>query len=942
MNMKKTKIAVLFLSVALCMCLAVSLAVFPGFAETEWLGAYTSVNEELDSRDAGESTEMSLQDDSLRTFEYGFRIPTFDEDGNITSYMGGGTIDNFSPPAQRGTGITVAENTAKLKLKTIGSGSGSARYRYAYPVELNGLVVENNFSELQSDDHIALTFSKNYNAFRHATAQVNGITLIYYVEAGGDYIKINYGRNNATVLTEDSEGVGFTDVALTTVPGEEESYSVRTEFTETDTTITVTVSNGGSKGSSVTKTFNKTQVDGLEDESGRTWINISSINDSRGGDDNGYYTYFTMRVTDDLRKEYEEETLAPFKAALEEYSAEKINEATISSIEDVDAWLAKKDAVQAFSSSDLRISDRYALEPDAAIAEADAALKAKAGDVVAEYVDGLISDLKTTLAVCDSDTQFTTIRSMDAYEELMAEYESVYTAVTVAYASVNGGTPDTDYLTTAKNNLDRLYVHIRICTLEDMPLTNAAEIAEAKQAYAALNTDEFKAEIGSLVTTDEIKNALLDRLAAYADTLTEAEEGQDASDLVNVAISNYENADISDLDKIYEALDLRGLIQDYSELPEAEEFAARVAEKDAAVQVAAWGLIEDRVSTIETLAADGVESYREKAAMNKAIAAISERDLLAGEAVTLDEEDMTRYEKAVSDGETLVAAFEKQLSDNHVRTQDINAESGDDMLGDVEFTDKGLLYTFTGDQQQLMYTQAQDIYEGVTISFSVKQWAFLTGDGSGYTSNNAWVYFSDTPDSNRSHLGAISLMFWNQVSSSYVKTYYNSDLEVVQETMSTFAEDDGSYVDVMLKANDDRSRFEVSVNYKSADGTVLETCIIYMSYTDEYDASTFAGGVYVGVACFMTHAVGELYNEWYIRSIGETVFFDESTDPGTDPDDDNDPTDPGTDSDENKDPDEPGSGCSSAIGAGTAAAGALIVLAAVVSALLIRRRKEDR
>lgn len=936
--MRKTRLAAV-LTALLCVCLAAALCVSSIAADETWLGAYTSANEELNAREYGESTEMNAESDSLRTFEYGFRSPTFDDDGNITSYMGGGTIGGFTPLPTRGTGITVAENTAKLKLKTIGSGSGGARYRYAYPVELNGMIVENNFSELQTDDHIAITFSKNYETFRHSTATPNGITLIYYTEAGGDYIKVNFGRNNATSLTEDYQGQGFTDIALPTNPDEEESYSVRTVFTEAEDTVTITVSNGGTAGAEYSLTFNKTQIDGLKDDAGRTWINLSSLNDSRGNDSNDYCSIFTMRVTDSLRLAYEAETLNPFKAALGEYTAEKIEAASFADIQDVNEWLAKKDAVYALDISGLRISDRVVLDPETVIAEADAALKEKAGAIVQQYVDGLTAELKETMAIADSDTQFTTIRDLETYNELKEEFDTVYRAATVTYADVNAATPDTAYFGQVQANLARLSAHVRICEVEDLPLGTAAEIAAAKQAYAALNTDAFRAEIQALNTASEIKEAMLARLDAYAETLADAEAGQDPSELADAAITDYENAVLTDLDQVYSALALRKLIPDYSSLPQAAEFAARVEEKDTAVQDAAWSFLEERVARIETLVQAGVNSYSEKATLNKAVAAISSRDLLEGQDVVLSAENTARYEKAVSDADELIQAYEKLLSDNHIKTMDINANVSDDLLGDVAFTDKGLLYTFTGDQQQLIYTQAQDIYAGVKVSFSVKQWAFLTGDGSGYTSNNAWIYFSDTPDGNRSTEGAISLMFWNQVASSYVKTYFNTDLEVVQQTMTTFGEDDGSYVDVVLKANDDRKRFEISVTYNDAKGEAIDSLVFYMEYTDAYSGETYADGVYVGVACFMTNAVGELYNEWYIRSIGDTNYL-QSEEPSQ-PDDGDDDEDKDNTGDNNDGQEEDkGTGCSSSVSLAATAAGAIALLS-VGAVLMVCRKKRD-
>lgn len=955
---KSRKFAALLLVCLLALALAFAFGV-PAFAATstsgesssslsDWLDDYSEFDEELLAKDRSwNGSEMNPADDSVRTFDYGVRIPTIGDNGEFTSYLGGNSIDAYTPGAYIGNGMTVDENTAKLALKSIHSSSGSARFRYAYPVELDGLTVDHNFADLATNDHICIIYSGNYNSFRHSTAVARGLTLTYYDDpTAPGYIKINFGLSNTAVLN------GMDDIALPVDDSIPESYSVKTIFDETDSQLIVTVANGGANGQMYTVTIDKSELGSggdpmLEDEAGRTWINLTVFNDTTGDDISDTYALFTMRVTDSLRTAYESETLNPLTTAMAAYTAEGIEGAAIEDIGDVDEWVAKRDAVTAAYTTGLRISDRAYYAPDTAIANANAALQTKAGTVVDAYLTSEISALRTSFEEADGDTTYTQV-TQQQYGELSAAFAAIEEKVNTTYAGLYTGSLDTAYLATAEESLERVDLSLAIAALEGMPLTSPTEVTAAREAYNQ-QAAGLTARIEALSYESSVKDVLTSRLTAVDTNIQLAEGTLDPADLADSQIKNYEAAASAaeTLDDIYSALALRALISDYSSLDGAAAFAARVETADGTLAALAWALVEERVETIETLSAAGVNSYSEKAALSSAIAAISDRDLLADTAISLAEANKTRFEEAVTVAEDLIEAWQTKLAGYHVNLQNQAGtqtdSTSDSLTNDVELTDDGLLYTFTGDQSAIMFNEGYDIYEGITMTFSVRDWAFLTNDGSGYTSNNVWLYWTNNPSNNRGQ-SSISIMFWNYVGTSDVKVYYETDTEENMYQMSTFGEDDGSYVVVRFSVNTDRHRYEINVDYYSEDGSLLDTLVGYLSYTegDTHDPANLfpEGKAYMGIACYMTHQVGTLNNELYIRSVGDTDFTVSGGDPtdpenpGTDPEN---PENPGTD------PEEPTeNGLTPGAIAGIVIACVVVVAAVIVAVVLVKRKNNKK
>lgn len=864
---------------------------------TGLLSDYKEFNAELNAKAADSDTEMNGMSDSARTFDFGFRVPSYNDDGTVADYMGGETIGSFSPGAYRGTGLTVDENTTKLRLKTIASGSGMARYRYAYPVKLNGLTVDYNFSELVSGDHLCVTFSGNYDAFRHTTSKAYGITLTYYVDAS-DFIFINFGRSNTSSLT----GNGG-DVALVTdkTEGEEESFSVRTTFEETDSQLIITVANGGTQGKAYRTTVDKSDLYDSEqntdlcDKDGNSWINLGVFNDSNGANDNNdVFCKFVIRIRDENRTAYEASTLNALKSAMTAYTAEAIEAAQISDISAVDEWVERRDAVGAASGGELRISDAYLYSPETEIAAANTALKQKCGEIVDGYLGTQIDELATAMTTADGD-DYTTITDKSVYEELYAKYTQVHDAYNVTYAGLTTSDFDAQYIRTAKGSLDRLSVHLDIYALEQASLDTATDIVAARFAY-----NESKSNINSRISTlqygSEIKTALQERLDAAGERIREAEENADPSELVGAAVSAYESKtdEAANIDDIYAALSRRALI------PQSDEFTSRIEVADNKLSDLAWELVRSRVETIETLGSAGVDSYAKKAALGKAVKAVSDRDLLTGAAVTLKAEHKARYDSAVKAAQDGIAAWQAKLAEYNLALKSRGGDTdsaSDELSGDVTFSDNGLDYKFTGDQSALVFKKGYDIFGGIEVTFSVKQWAYLMNDGKGYSSNNTWIYFTNDPTKNRGDYGSVAVMFWNMVSSSDVKVYFETDVEEDSQHITTFGEDDGSYVTVTFKANGDRRRYEMSVNYYAENGELKDGSISYLSYTN---GSIYAPAVlfpeskaYVGIAGYMTNQVGNLYNEWSIRKVGDTEFASvkEPDDEGNNPGGDKNPAD---------------------------------------------------
>lgn len=914
--MKKRKLGILSMILLLCIALSLGTAAV-AFADTfEPLGTYDdAVIGESNSHEA----EFNIADYSKKRTDFGIRVPGSDA-------LNGDPMDGYNPGSNGGNignGVTVAENTAKLRMVY---GGGGARFRYGYAVNLADTVIRLNICDLQDlNGHINLTISKNPNAVSHAALQYDGVTVIIYKDSPNKFQAtiLSAKNRNAVKNVEGQDIAPFTfnvdESDLSTL-----AFEVATSY-DADS-VDIKVSN---KTQSTTFSLPIDLKEQLATDQAQTYIGLNCFSNGEANDNINAFMTYTIQINDSYRTAYENEVLNPFKAKLAEFTAEKINAATISTIEDVNAWIAKRDAVTNEGIASLRYSDRYLLQPNTVVNEANVALKAKAGAAVKTYLDGEVATFKTTFATAQSDTEYKTITTRAAQSALQAAYDKLNNEVNVKYAALNSA--DETELAAYRSALDaaakalaRLDVHLDIYDVEHMDMSDADAIVAAKAAYAAINTDDFKATINDLATTDAVKNDLKARLAAIDTAIQDAEASLNAEDVVDKQIKNYEDAPITTIAEMRAALEVRKLINDYSTLDGKEAFAARVAAKDKAIEDAAYAIIKVSVDEVTAKSAGEIDTYQKMNALSGAIGAVTDTDLLS----TAKQGEVADILDAASDK---VTAFKDTMKNKKLALGSFNGT--DSVKADLQFTDKGVKFTFTGEQDNLIFLEKQDITKGVSVVFSVEQWAYLNNDGQGYNGNNSYLFFTPTAEYNgkqvnRNVPGALTIMYWNVVSSSFAKAYYMNDEQLTQDDMDTFGENDGSYVKVTLTLNSAKSRYEIETSQYNANDELLSSVFSYVNFQGTLDENTYKDGVYVSLSGHMDHK-GDLANIWYLHSVGETSFVKEEG--GVTPP-------PGPDDNDDKDTGR-GCSCGGSMGFAAGSLGLLGLVCLAMIPMLVRKRR---
>ncbi len=934
---QRTKTAVTAILAALLILCGAVFLVRPAFAENTLvkLDSYDgfSIPENLDH-----SAEYSLT--AGKRLDYGIRVPAFDAAGNITNVLGGDPISHPGANGGKvGNGVNVDYGVAKLSMVYAG---GGARFRYGYGVDLKNTNINLNMLDMGGiNGHLNLTFSSSYNALQHPQVNEKGISLIIYQDsptafqsalltahnsAPVDGLQSTNENNNVMNFTVSADDPGSYCFSIYTWQNEDGSWGIQVLHQSGQITYTVPAS------------YTSELVIGADDpdyaraDKGHTNLAIN-VSDPDWNDNIGIFLTYVIEVNDTFRTQYEADILNPVRTALESY-LEVLDETEITSIEEVDEWLQKRAAIDMTKAAQLRIADRDVMQLEANLAAADAKVKELAGGTVNTYVTGRIQELQTSFAALAGEgyASLTDREGAAVYETL---YAAVNTEVTATYASVISATEEeaasySAALTEAADLLAVVDAHLDIYEVEHLDMSDAEKIVAAKAAYALINTEEFRAGIAALGADESIKTALTDRLDGIADIIAEAESELDPAAIIDNQIANYEAAPLSSIEEIRAALALKALIGDYSGLEEAAAFEARIAAKDAAVEEAAWTLIQPAVTEVEELTEAGITAYQQTRTMASAIAAVQNTDLLSAE-------DRETAEAAVAAGQALIDAFNARLEELGWIIYSGTSQGAE--YGDIELKEDSVVYSTNG-QNAVIYTQAFDLSKGVEVVFTVDQWGYIAGDGTASGSNNSWVCFSDrvfNEDGSlitRNSLGAMSVMYW-MAQESFTKAYYNTDNEVSPSQISIIPE--GARVVVNLKTNDDRERFEIETVVYGADGQEIAGCysLMLLPYTEDYNPETFADGVYVSFGCWMDTRA-EFYNEWEIESIGQTGAWEPSQ--PEDPDDPDDPDNPGTDpSDPSDGPNGCNGGCNGGVFGGSAALSVLVLGTTAV----IRKKKRS-
>ena len=933
---QRTKTAVTAILAALLILCGALFFVRPAFAENT-LVKLDRYDDAVIPENMDHTAEYSLT--AGKRLDYGIRVPAFDAAGNITNALGG---DPMTHPGANGgkigNGVNVDYGTAKLSMVYAG---GGARFRYGYGVDLKNTNINLNFLDMGGiNGHLNFTFASNYTSLQHPQVNDLGISLVIYQDsptafqsalltahgsAPVDGLQSTNDNNNVMNFTVSADDPGSYCFSIYTWQNEDGSWGIQVLHQSGQITYTVPAS------------YTSELVIGADDpdyakaDKGMTNISINA-SDPNWNDNSGIFITYVIEINDTFRTQYETEILNPVRTALESY-LEVLDETEISSIDEVDEWLQKRAAVDMDKAAQLRFGDADVMQLNARLAEADAKVKELAGGVVNTYVAGRIEELETSFAALSGEGYLSvTDREQAAvYETLYAEvnaefqtYGAVISATEEELASYSAA------LTAASDLLAVTDTHLDIYEVEHMDMSDAEKIVAAKAAYAALNTEEFRAGIAALAAGESVKAALTDRLDGIADIIAEAESELDPAAIIDNQIANYEAAPLTTIGEIRAALALKALIGDYAGLEEAAAFEARIAAKDAAVAEAAWSLIQPAVTEVEELTAAGITSYQQTRTMASAIAAVQDTDLLSAE-------DRGTAEAAVAAAQAAIDAFNAQLEERGWIIYS-GANPGAE-YGDIELKEDTVVWSTNG-QNAVIYTQAFDLSKGVEVVFTVDQWGYIAGDGTASGSNNSWVCFSDrvfNEDGSlitRNSLGAMSVMYW-MAQESFTKAYYNTDNEVSPSQISIIPE--GARVVVNLKTNDDRERFEIETVVYGADGQEIAGCysLMLLPYTEDYNPETFADGVYVSFGCWMDTRA-EFYNEWEIESIGQTGAWEPSQ--PEDPDDPDDPDNPGTDPENPSDePNGCNGGCNGGVFGGSVALSVLVLGTTAV----IRKKKRS-
>ncbi len=866
--MKKFKLTATILCLAFAATAAFSAAAHTGAKAEEparelvMLGAYE--NAAIPENNAHDA-EYSLYDTNpAKRLDIGLRAP------GANGVMDGDPLTN--PGCEYGNGVNVAQGIAKYRVKYAG---GSLRLRYGYTVDLKNTNINLRFTDTGNQNgHLNFTFSNDYMAVSHDALSFNGITLDIYKDSPTAYQSALISAHNRRAI----DGINQTVFNFPASDSDPESlcFSVYTYFTEGSYRVKVM-----NKNATAEYVLPASLNGELTREDGLTNIGMNCF--YNWVDSDPYYMTFVMEIKDSVRAEYEKTVTEPLKAQLAGYSAEAIGSATIGSIEDVNAFVAKKAAIDGTLVAKLRVSDRDLLGVNAHIAAADAALKEKAGATVKTYLDGEIARLNKTFETALSDEGYKTIVKTEDIDALKTAYGDAESKVNTTYATLVTCTEEekgawTNALRSCANALERLAVSKAIYDGEQMPLTTAEELVAAKAKYNVLSGSEFISSIDDLSATDAVKADLKGRISAFGEKIAKAEQNLDKADVIDGQIANYENAPIATVADMRAALALKDLIEDYSDLDEAEAFAARIAAKDKAIENAAYGLLKEKLDRLGSLTKAGVKKNSEKKALSSAIAAIGDLDLLS-------DEKRAEVNESLAAANGIVKGFGDKMDE--LGWVLASQGGGEADTADAELLENGIRFRNGGNGDQMLYTKKIPFGENdaVAIRFSVKAFAYLGGDGKARGSNNTWIFFADKLQQNgafvnRTTENAISLMFWNQVESSFVKSYTTEfgDTERDQTNMQTFGENDGSYVVVILKKNAAKQRFELLTTLYSKDGEETDASLNMIPYTDKINAETFKDGLYVGFSAWADEN-NKYFNEWDIGYVGTEAGYDKPDQP---------------------------------------------------------------
>jgi hypothetical protein len=835
------------------------------------LDSYASY--EIPSNNA-HGAEYSINNDANKRLDYGIRKP------------GAGVLDGdpmTNPTDNLGNGVNVDYGVTKLRMAY---GYGATRFRYGYGVDLSNTNINLNFLDLDGENgHLCLTFSNSYDAVSHPAINDNGVSLIIYQDSLTTWQTALLSAHNQGAVEGLETTNGNNTVCSYSVSADDPTsycFSIYT-YKNTEGRYCIEVVH---KSGSYTYTLPASVSSELVREDGTTNIGMNAYPTQWQADPVNKYITYVIQVKDTYRTNYENSVLKPLLGQLENYSAAAIAEATVSSIADVDSWIAKRDAVDASLISSLRIGDRDYLQAYAKIAAANNALKEKAGTVVASYLDEQVAAMSTALADAISDTAYKTIAA-EAVASLKETYEACANKVNGTYKDIATATEEqsaawTNALAAAKKAVERSGVHAEIYQVEHMDLSTASAIVDAKAAYAQINNETFVAKIDALDTTEEVKTDLKGRVTAIESTIAAQEAKLDKAAIIENQVANYEAAAITTIEELRAALEKKALIDNYADLDGAEAIAARIQAKDAAIEDKAYEIVSVDSNALKALCDAGVAKYSQRTAIETAKGKISNTDLLS-------EEKLAEVNGIIDRATALVAEFDKALEDAHVAVASYNGGAPSTM--DIELTENGVIYTNGGNQDAFLCTQKQDLSKGIEIKFSVKDMGYLNGGNTGKGSNNTYIWFSDRlmagagQYANRETGNALTVMFWNCVAQSYVKAYTTEfgNTEVNQGNITTFGDNDGSYVIVKLIANDAKKRFEITTSLYSADGEFIDACITPIAYTDNFTAELFENGVYVGFAAYMDER--DTYtNVWDIEYVGETKYAAETSGGQTTPD----------------------------------------------------------
>ena len=390
--MKKTRLLLAVMTAVLFAAVGTGFAALAKTGDV-WLTAYRDADEVIAEKDQTGSAHNEFLTTSAaeKATDWTLRVPQFDGEDNVLSYYGGATVGNHAVDAKVGSAATVASSTTKLK---IARAFTSGRYRYAYPVQLDGLEVYANLSQLTPGESLRFTFGASYQNFAHYAQGkehgLNGIALEFHYDQGTENANLrfavrtlhNYGQTLQSV--EWGQYMNY-DEAIGIDSGDEGGKTVKITFALDAETgrVTCTFANHRNhpQDTTPTRTFSflpsASNASLMVDDDGNTWVGVNSFADkgklTPDGNNTDAYSTFAVQVSDAKRKAYEEGELAAAKTALAAYSKTAVEEAVIETDEARRDWKAKQQAAIS-AVAGLRASDRCLLEADRLLAEANEAM----------------------------------------------------------------------------------------------------------------------------------------------------------------------------------------------------------------------------------------------------------------------------------------------------------------------------------------------------------------------------------------------------------------------------------------------------------------------------------------------------------------------------------------------------------------------------------------